>query len=169
MTKLNLRIRGRLYGGFGALVAFGMLAAGFTTWQLSEITTGVNLMALQSEYAMRAVQLSSELQAVRRALLRYQFDHDEPSFAEAEKRLADVGSMVEDGIKRASAEDRRAIYRELQGSVAELKAKRAALGDAVKSFVTGRDALFKVGVEMTDDIDKFSEAAKDTAFARFRQ
>ncbi len=37
MSFLNFRIRGRLYGGFSALVLFCALLAGFAVWQLTAI------------------------------------------------------------------------------------------------------------------------------------
>src|SRR6202521_4204560 len=89
MSFLNLRIRGRLYGGFGALVLFCAALAGFAVWQLSAIHTEVGSMTVQSKNTIRVGQISAELQAIRRAILRYNFDHDEASYAEAEKRLTE--------------------------------------------------------------------------------
>src|SRR6218665_409017 len=71
MSLFNLRIRGRLYGGFGALVLFGLGMAGFAVWKLSEIRDDVSAMNAQSANAMRSVEISAELQALRRAMLRY--------------------------------------------------------------------------------------------------
>jgi hypothetical protein len=42
MSFLNLRIRGRLYGGFGALLLFCAGLAGFAVWQLGGIQDGVD-------------------------------------------------------------------------------------------------------------------------------
>jgi hypothetical protein len=83
MSILNLRIRGRLYGGFGALVLFGLALATFGVWQLWTVQAEVKELTRQSQNAVRAGELTTELQAVRRAVLRYNFDQDEPSFAEA--------------------------------------------------------------------------------------
>ena len=44
-------------------------------------------MTLQSNNTIRAGEIATELQAIRRAILRYAFDHDEKSFAEAGTRL----------------------------------------------------------------------------------
>ena len=76
MSFLNLRIRGRLYGGFGALVLFCAALAGFAVWQLSGIHDQVGSMTVQSKNTIRVGQISAELQAIRRAILRYNFDHD---------------------------------------------------------------------------------------------
>jgi methyl-accepting chemotaxis protein len=166
MSLFNLRIGGRLYGGFGALVLFGIALAGFGVWQLWAIQTRVDVMTLQSSNAIRVVQISSELQAVRRAILHYQFDHDEPTYVEAEKRLTDTTNLIEVAIKDVLSDERRDLYKEMQKDVAELKLKRVALGDAVKQFVAGQGLLFTDGDMMASDVQKFVEAAKDTAFAQ---
>jgi methyl-accepting chemotaxis protein len=165
MSFLNLRIRGRLYGGFGALVLFCAALAGFAVWQLSGIHNEVGSMTIQSKNAIRVGQISAELQAIRRAILRYNFDHDEASYAEAEKRLTDTSEFLDLAIKETRSEERRAIYKEVQKDVAELKLKRVALGDAVKQLVAGTDLLFTDGDKMAADVQKFVEAAQKAEFS----
>jgi hypothetical protein len=131
MPTFKLRIKGRLYSGFGALVLLGLALACFGVWRLSEISARVERMGGQSQNAIRVVQISAEFQAIRRAILRYQFDHDEPTFAEAEKRLADTAGMLDTAIKETKSAERSAAYRELQQTVAALSEKRIALGNAV--------------------------------------
>jgi methyl-accepting chemotaxis protein len=165
MSFLNLRIRGRLYGGFGALLLFCAGLAGFAVWQLSGIHDQVGSMTVQSKNAIRVGQISAELQAIRRAILRYNFDHDEPSYAEAEKRLTETSEFLDLAIRETRSEERRAAYKELQKDVAELKVKRVALGDAVKQLVAGKDLLFTDGDKMAADVQKFVEEAQKTDFA----
>jgi methyl-accepting chemotaxis protein len=166
MSFLNLRIRGRLYGGFGALVLFCAALAGFAVWQLSGIHDQVGSMTVQSKNAIRVGQIAAELQAVRRAILRYNFDHDEASYAEAEKRLTDTGEFLDLAIRETRSEERRATYKEVQKDIAELQLKRVALGDAVKQLVAGRDLLFTDGDKMAADVQKFVDAAQKTEFSQ---
>ena len=100
MSFFNFRIRGRLYGGFGALILFGAALAGFAVWQLAEIRTQVAALTIQSANTIRTVEIETELQAIRRAILRYAFDHDEKSFAEAEKRLAKATDLLEIAVSK---------------------------------------------------------------------
>jgi hypothetical protein len=165
MSLLNLRIRGRLFGGFGALVLFGIAVAAFAVWQLGEIRAQVAALTLQSTNAIRAEETAVELQAIRRAILRYAFDHDEKSFAEAETRLAKTAGLLEVAAKTAVSEERRAAYRAIAKDVEDLKAKRIALGDAVKQMIAGRELLFTEGDKMAADVQKFVDAADKTEFA----
>jgi methyl-accepting chemotaxis protein len=165
MSFLNLRIRGRLYGGFGALLLFCAGLAGFAVWQLGGIRDGVGSMTIQSKNTIRAVQISAELQAIRRAILRYDFDQDDASNAEAEKRLGVVSDLLDVAIKETRFEERRAVFVEVQKHVAELKLKHAALVDAIKQMVAGKGLLFTDGDKMAIDVQKFVDSAEKTEFS----
>jgi methyl-accepting chemotaxis protein len=164
MSFLNLRIRGRLYGGFGALLLFCATLAGFSVWQLSAVRDQVGLLSVQSQSAVRVGEITTNLQAIRRGILRYAFDQDEASLADADKRLARVTGLLEEAERTTKSEERRAAYREAGKDIAEVKAKRAALGDAVKQMLTGRALLFSDGDKMAADVQKFVDAAENTPF-----
>ena len=164
MSFLNLRIRGRLYGGFGALLLFCAGLAGFGMWQLSAMRDEVATLTLQSKNSIRVGEITTELQAIRRGILRYAFDQDEASFAESGKRLAMVTNLVDEAERTTLSEERRAAYRAVGKDIAEVKAKRAALGDAVKQMLAGRALLFADGDKMAADVQKFVDAADKTPF-----
>src|SRR5450755_471590 len=159
MSFLNLRIGGRLYGGFATLLLFCMGLAGFAVWQLDELRSQVAAMTLQSENTIRVGEIATNLHAIRRAVLRYAFDHDEKSYTEAETRLKTAGDLLVEAGKTTKSEERRAAYKEIDKDVEELKAKRLALGDAVKQAVAGRTSLFGDGDKMAEDVQKFVDAA----------
>jgi methyl-accepting chemotaxis protein len=166
MSFLNLRIRGRLYGGFGALLLFCVALAGFAVWQLWGIETQVGMMTLQSKNTIRVGDIATELQATRRGLLRYTFDQDEASFAESEKRLSRIADLLEEAVRTTIVEERRTAYREAGKEIAELKTKRVALGDAIKQMLAGRNLLFTDGDKMAADVQNLVDAADKTDFAR---
>ncbi|MET0720283.1 MAG: methyl-accepting chemotaxis protein [Tardiphaga sp.] len=165
MSLLTLRIRGRLYAGFGALVLFGLVSAAFAMWQLTEVRDQVGSMNVQSGNTIRSVEISAELHAARRALLRYTFDQDEASFVESEKLLANVGNLLDTAIKTVGLEERRAAYREIAKDVSELKTQRGALGDTVKQMVAGRSALLAEGEKLSASLKKLVIATRSTPFA----
>jgi methyl-accepting chemotaxis protein len=164
MSIFSFRIGGRLFGGFGLLILFAVGLAGLAVYELSAIRTQVDRLTLQSNNTIRAQKVATELQAIRRAILRYDFDHDEASMAEAEKRLGTVSDLLDTAIKVTIAEDRKAAYRRITKDIEELKIKRLALGDAVKQMVAGRDLLFSDGDRMAAEVQKFVDAATDTPF-----
>jgi methyl-accepting chemotaxis protein len=166
MSLNNVRIGNRLYSGFGALVFFGMALASFAVWQLWAIESGVAGLTLNVNNTVRVGKVTTQLQAIRRAILRYNFDQDEPSFAEADKRLSTTSDLLDEAIKTTLFETRRVTYTELAKQVEELKAKRVALGDAVKQMAAGRALLFSDGDTMAADVQKFVEAADKTPFSQ---
>src|ERR1700712_1051081 len=121
MSFLKLRIRGRLYGGFGLLLLFCAALAGFAVWQLGGIHSQVGTMTMQSNNAIRVGEITTELQEARRAMLRYTFDQDEPSFAESDRRLTKINGLLEEAVKTSSSEERRAAYKAAIPEIAELK------------------------------------------------
>src|SRR3979490_16167 len=165
MSFLNLRIRGRLYGGFGALLLFCAGLAGFAVVQIGAIHTEVASLTVQSKNTIRVTEIATELQGTRRALLRYTFDQDEASFAEAEKRTPKITDLLEEAVKTTISEERRTVYRDAVKEVAELKTKRLALGDAVRQMLAGRNLLFTDGDQMAADVQKFVDAADKTDFS----
>src|SRR5713101_6891059 len=165
MSFLNLRIRGRLYGGFGALLLFCAALAGFAVWQLGAIHTQVGSRTLQSKNAIRVGEITTELQATRRSLLRYTFDQDEASFAEAEKRLSKITELLEEAVKTTFSDQRRAAYKAAATEIVEPKAKRASLGEAIKQMLAGRKLLFTEGDKMAADVQKLLDAAEKTDFS----
>jgi methyl-accepting chemotaxis protein len=165
MSFFNLRIGGRLYVGFGALVLFCAALAGFAGWQLGGIHDQVGLLALQSKSTIRVGEIATDLQAIRRGLLRYLFDQDETSFAESDKRLSNISDLLEEAARTTNLEERRVTYKAASNVIAELKTKRAALGDAMKQMLAGRNLLFTDGDKMAADVQKLVDATDQSSFA----
>jgi methyl-accepting chemotaxis protein len=132
--------------------------------QLGAIHTEVASLTVQSKNTIRVGEITTELQGTRRALLRYTFDQDEASFAEAEKRMSKITDLLEEAVKTTISEERRTVYRDAVKEIAELKTKRLALGDAMKQMLAGRNLLFSDGDQMAADVQKFVEAADKTDF-----
>jgi methyl-accepting chemotaxis protein len=165
MSFLNFRIRGRLYGGFAILLVFCAGLAGFAVMQLTALRDQVDLLGRQSSNAIRASEIATELQAIRRGILRYTFDQDEASFAESDKRLAHVAELLDQAVATTRSEERKAAYRIAVKDIADLKNKRAELGATVKQMLAGRNLLFVEGDKMAADVQKFVDAAAGTPFA----
>ncbi|MGC2085035.1 MAG: methyl-accepting chemotaxis protein [Bradyrhizobium sp.] len=166
MSVLNFRIRGRLYGGFAILLLFAAGLAIFGVSKLTGIREQVDLMTLQSKNTIRVGDIQSELQAIRRGILRYAFDQDEASFVESDKRLTAITTLLDQAIATTRSEERKAGYRETAKDIAELKAKRAELGEAVKQMLAGRALLYSEGDVMAADVQKFVDATHGTPFER---
>jgi methyl-accepting chemotaxis protein len=165
MPLLNLRIRGRLLAGFGVLILSGVGLAGFGVYQLGEIKSQVGSMTVQSTNALRAGDIAIELEAVRRSILRYNSDRDEPSMKEAESRLAALGEQLQTALKATRAEERKDAYRQLIAAVDELSRERARLVEVtVKSGDAGTAAVAG-NAKMAAQLEKLMAAAAGTDVA----
>lgn len=166
MSLLNLRIRGRLYGGFGALVLFGLASSGFAVWQMTEVGTRVASMNQLSSNTIRAAEVTSELQAARGAILRYSFDQDEASVTDADKRLASLTTSVDTVMKASRSEERRSAYQAIAKDVAEVAKQRQALGEAVRQVVAGREALQEAGDKLSSSLRKLTISTRNTIYGQ---
>jgi methyl-accepting chemotaxis protein len=166
MSLFNLRIRGRLYGGFGALVLFGLASSGFAAWQMSEVGSQVGSLSLLSANTIRAAEIASELHAIRGAILRYTFDQDEASLADADKRLAGVTTNLDAVIKTSRSEERRAAYRLIEKQIVDIKAQRQLLGDAIKQMAAGREVLQEAGDKLSSSLRKLVISTRNTIYGQ---
>jgi methyl-accepting chemotaxis protein len=166
MSPLSLRIRGRLFAGFGALVLFGLASSGFAVWQMKGIETQVESMAQLSSNTIRAAEVASELHAVRGAIQRYSFDQDEASIADVDKRLAGLATSVDTVLKASKSEARRTAYQAIAKEVAEVTRQRKALGDAVKQVVAGRDVLLEAGDKLSSSLRKLTISTRNTMYGQ---
>jgi methyl-accepting chemotaxis protein len=160
MSLFRLRIKGRLYSGFALLLVFVLALAVFATWKMSSIQSQVGKMTAISANAVRVMEISTNLQAIRRGILRYNFDADEPSFKEAANRETKTIELLQEAAKATLSDERRKMYNSIEAKVVQLRAKREALGDAVKKMVAGRATLFSVGDQLTANVSKLVEASR---------
>jgi methyl-accepting chemotaxis protein len=162
MALFNLRISGRLYAGFGILIAFTAILAAVGAWQLSAVSVSFDLMTRQSKISVRVGEMDAHLQAIRRGLLRYTFDQDEASLADADKRIATIIGQLEEAAATTLFEARRAEYNRIISQINEVKASRVELVDAVRQMQAGRALLFTDGDKMAEYVGKFVAAAAGT-------
>jgi len=161
MPFLGLTIRSRLYWGFGAIVAFALALSAFSGQQLSTVKDEVATTVSHFDEALRAREIAEDLQAIRRADLRFSVDADAPSFKEAEERESKAIETLRMSEAATHVEERRVIYRTLEKSVLEMRAKREALGAIIALKLAGRDALFTGGDQLTAATIKLVDAARD--------
>lgn len=167
MSLLTLRIRGRLYGGFGALVLSGLAMAGFGVYQLGQVGEQVTVMANHSVNTIRGTETETELQAIRRALLRYVVDQDAASDSEAAARLAKTVDALKDAMTQTPAPgaERRRAYADLLKIMDELVTQRQALHSALARMSAAKAGALSEIARLNTEFEKFLAAAGRTEFA----
>ena len=90
----NLKIRTRIYGGYGIIVALGVGALGFGVYQLGGIATQVQTFDAVSGNVSRVLTASAGLEAIRRAASRYRSDGDIAALTEVHDRETQVRTLL---------------------------------------------------------------------------
>ncbi|WP_426610758.1 methyl-accepting chemotaxis protein [Bradyrhizobium sp. McL0616] len=163
MPKFRLRIRGRLYAGFMALVAVGLVMAVVAVWNLRAVQEQVAKASAFSDSTARVLEISTHLQAIQRANLRYIYDANEPAMREAPEREAAATELLKVGATGTLSEERRRLYSGLIDDIAKMKTLRDNLGDAVNEARTGKATLLPSGDELTVKMGKLVDAARASA------
>jgi methyl-accepting chemotaxis protein len=160
MPSFRLRIRGRLYAGFMALVVVGLVMAVVAIWNLRSVQDQVAKASAFSDSTARVLEISTHLQAIQRANLRYIYDANEPAMREASERETAATELLQVGAKGTLSEDRRKLYNDLIADIAKMKSLRDNLGDAVNEARTGKATLLPSGDELTVKMNKLVDVAR---------
>ncbi|MGV7215438.1 HAMP domain-containing methyl-accepting chemotaxis protein [Bradyrhizobium sp. UFLA05-112] len=160
MAGVRLKIRGRLYAGFAALVAVGLIMAAVAVWNLWAVQDQVSKASALSDSTARVLEISGHLQAIQRANLRYIHDGNEPSLKEAGDREAAATQLLQVGAKQTLSEERRKLYNDLASDIAKMRTLRDDLGDAVNEMRTGRATLLPGGDDLAAKTAKLVIAAR---------
>ncbi|MGY8634710.1 methyl-accepting chemotaxis protein [Bradyrhizobium sp. 14AA] len=162
MPSLRLKIRGRLYVGFSLLVAVGLIMAVVAVWNLWAVQAQMARLSSLSDNTARVQEISINLQALRRANLRYIYDANEPAFKEAAEREAATVELLKAAAKSTISEERLKIYNGLVGDIEKMKSLRERMGAAVNETTKGKAALLAGGDELTANTGKVVAAAAAT-------
>ncbi|MCG2625023.1 methyl-accepting chemotaxis protein [Bradyrhizobium sp. WYCCWR 13023] len=162
MRGIRLRIRGRLYAGFTALAAVGLIMTVVAVWNLWAVQDQVAKMSAFSDSTARIREISVHLQALQRANLRYIYDANEPAFKEAAEREAATIELLKVASAGTASEERRKIYDGLVADIGKLQSLRERMGAAVKETTKGKAALLPGGEELNANAGKLVIAAHGT-------
>ncbi|MGJ4944944.1 HAMP domain-containing methyl-accepting chemotaxis protein [Bradyrhizobium sp. HKCCYLS1011] len=160
MVGFRLKIRGRLYAGFAALVAVGVIMAAVAVWNLWAVRDQVANLSTLSDSTARILQISNHLQAIQRANLRYIHDANEPALKEAADRETAATELLQAAASGSLSAERRKLYDDLLGDIAKMRTQRDALQDAVKQTKTGRATLLPGGEDLAAKSAKLGIAAR---------
>ncbi|WP_426423988.1 methyl-accepting chemotaxis protein [Bradyrhizobium genosp. A] len=163
MPSFRLRIRGRLYAGFMALVVVGLVMAVVAIWNLRAVQDQVGKASALSDSVARILEISTHLHIVQRANLRYVYDANEPAMRVAAEREAAATELLQVGAKGTLSEERRKLYTDLVDDIAKMRSLRNNLGDAANEARTGKATLLPTGDELTVKMGKLVDAARATA------
>src|SRR3954465_5163986 len=109
MPSFRLRIRGRLYAGFMALVGVCCGVGVVASWNLRSVQDQVAKLSTLSDSTARVLEISTHLQAIQRANLRYIHDGNQPALKEAADRETAATELLQVEAKATLSAERREL------------------------------------------------------------
>ena len=150
----QLRVRSRIYAGFGLLVALGLALAALGLWQFSATGRQVGSLVTVSDHTANILRASHLLEAMRRAALTYQTKGDPAMIKEFADARARATELVARLAKDDASDARRRAYREVSDGLGPFK---AAFDQLVQLSNGGRErtaALTRLGGEFVAAIGR---------------
>jgi hypothetical protein len=144
-----MSIKYRLYGGFGILVVMTLGLVIFGIQEFNAVAFSVTQMNGISENMTRAMQVESYLEKMRRSVLRYAYDHDEPSRKENAEVAKLAASTIQTAIDSTLADGRKEIYRGVQKDLVVADQTSQKLFDSVSQIDATQAKLFKASAALT--------------------
>jgi methyl-accepting chemotaxis protein len=144
-----MSIRIKLYAGFGALMAIALALALYGVFEFKGVGSNVTRMNALAENATRALKVEDYLERMRRSVLRYAYDHDEPSAKENGEVAKLAISTLEEAAKATLSEERRKLYNEVKEGIAASQQLAQGLFEDVRQLQQDQAKLYKVGDDLT--------------------
>jgi nitrogen fixation/metabolism regulation signal transduction histidine kinase len=140
-----MSIKYRLYGGFGLLLAMTLGLVVFAVMEFKDVALSVTRMNGISENMTRAMQVEGYLEKMRRSVLRFAYDHDEPSRKENGEVAKLVAATIQEAIDSTLAQERKNIYLDVQKDFAVADAASQKLFNGVSQIDGAQAKLSKAG------------------------
>ncbi|TWA94464.1 methyl-accepting chemotaxis protein [Bradyrhizobium stylosanthis] len=143
-------------------MGLGLVMAAVAVWNLWAVQDQMARLSTLSDNAARVQEISINLQALRRANLRYIYDADAPAFKEAAERETATVELLKAAAKSTVSEERLRIYNGLTSDIEKLKSLRERMGAAIDATTKGKATLLAGGDELTANTSKVVAAATAT-------
>ncbi len=143
-----MSIKYRLYGGFGILVVKTLGLVIFGVQEFNAISFSVTRMNGISENSTRTLLIAGYLEKLRRSVLRYAYDHDEPSRKENGEVATLTVSALQAAEQATPSEERKKMYHDVQDQLAVVQQTSQKLFDGVSQIDGTQAKLSKAGAAL---------------------
>ena len=158
MTRNRLRIRTRIYLGFGLLVVLSLGVAGFGIYQLSGVGSQARLMTDMSMDMRRVTTIAREVDALSGAETRYRTDPGPAALGLQQSSRNQAGLLLKQAVAAASSPTERGSYGAI---LALLKSHDDVFNryrQSASTAIDNRAALLSGGDQLTTDTEQLFTA-----------
>ena len=156
-----MSIKSRLYVGFAILVIAAVFLALYAVYQFNNVGGSVGKMDRLALNALRNEQVDVALEKMRRSVLRYAYDHDEPSAKENGEVAKAAIATLQEAAKTTTSEERRKYFGELQQEITAGQKLTQELFDDVRQMQTEQAKLYRVGDDLTATTNALIKKAQE--------
>src|SRR5262249_42640625 len=144
----------------GLFVALCVGLAVYAVVEFGTVKANVLRMTALSDNSTRALEITEYFEKMRRSILRYAYDNDEPSLKENGEVANLAISALQAAEKATLSDERRKIYQGLQAEVAAVQKKSVVLAEVVNQTKAGKAKLFASGDNLTASTQKILDAVR---------
>ena len=132
----NMKIKTRLYGGFGLLIVLVIGLAAFGANRLWEVGSGVSAMTASAEQSAEVQRIVEQVEVIRRAALRYFSDGDKDALSQGQAATQEAQRQLKTAGEQATSEEARKTYH--------------AIGEEMESYNALAQSMFRMRDVVTD-------------------
>ena len=160
MGFAHLKVRTRIFVGFGLLVVLSAGLAIFTLVQLGAIGTQVGRLPVLQANLARVMDTAHGLETMRRAITRYRLDRNDLGDLRAARGR--IEQLLNEADRASLSEERRRIYRDMIGSLHEYDTDVTAILDLLKTADDTKAKTLADGMALASRTSQMIEAARAT-------
>jgi methyl-accepting chemotaxis protein len=153
----RLKVRTRIFIGFGALIMLSLALAGFGIYQLSGVGKDARAMSSLAANLARVTEATGRLEAIRRAETRMRLDGAD--FQDAKDSEATVRSLLTAAGQATLSEERRRTYASVLGVLSTHDEVLQRFAELTKTATDRRADLFTGGDALTAASNRLVETA----------
>jgi methyl-accepting chemotaxis protein len=144
-----MSIKFRLYGGFGILVVMTLGLVIYGVQEFDAVDFSVTRMNGISENTTRTLQIEDYLEKLRRTVLSYSQDHDDPSLKQNGEVATLALSTLQAAEQATPSEERKKMYQDVEAGLASSQQSMQLLVATVKLMKEEKAKLSSVGESLT--------------------
>ena len=165
----RLKVSGRIYVGFGILLALTLGIAGFGLYEFGAVGQQIRKMTLLSGNVRRVLTASQLLETARRAETRYRIDAKPETLQTVQDSQAQASKLLAEAVEATTSDERRRIYNGVLGALPKHVDTFGRYRQFAGAAADARDKLVVGGGELTANAERLVAAARGANDAALSQ
>jgi methyl-accepting chemotaxis protein len=160
MVLNRLRLRTRIYLGYGMLIALTLGIAAFGSYGLSAVGQEIGKMEALAGNVQRVQNIVLRLEVILRGLTRYHADADPDALRNVTDATARAATLLAEAVRLTPWEKHRAMYTSIAEKLRTTAAKGEHYATLTATGIAGRKTLLEMGVPLGLSAGQLAELAE---------